>query len=174
MIKENISFLACAGSIETREYCFYKSPFIFSQEDKTILTDNKQRAALMKALEKISMPIFIIEHNPYNSSQQVDKYARMDSYILKLALLIYTIRLKINEEGESERFLWTGSEEAFTFLSDMDHEQVIDCLIKREISLRPVSPLSEIINGSWEANGPEGHKMMTRYLQLRYKHWRAA
>ena len=44
MIKENISFLMCAGCIETRESSFYKSPFNFSEEDKLILNDKDQRA----------------------------------------------------------------------------------------------------------------------------------
>ena len=174
MIKENISFLMCAGCIETRESSFYKSPFIFSEEDKLILNDKDQRAELFNVVEGLSLPIFIIEHDPYKATNQVDKFARMDSYILKLAVLIYSVRLKINEIGDSERFLWTGSEEAFSFLSKMDHDGVIDCLIKREISIRPVCELCDILNGHWQMQQADGHHLMSRYLQLRYKHWRVA
>lgn len=174
MIKENISFLTCAGSIETRESCFYKSPFNFSEEDRIILNDKDQRAELFNVIEGLPLPIFIIEHDPYKSANQVANFARMDSYILKLAVLIYSVRLKINEVGDSERFLWTGSEEAFSFLSKMDHDGVIDCLIKREISIRPVCELHDILHGRWKMQNSESHHLMSQYLQLRFKYWRAA
>lgn len=51
MIKENLSFLSCAGSIETRDNRFYVSPFNFSDEDKTILRNSEQRALLFDAIE---------------------------------------------------------------------------------------------------------------------------
>lgn len=174
MIKENASFLTCAGSIETRATQFYKSPFVFSSEDKLILVDSDKRKALTQAVSRLSTPVFIIEYNPFNSNAPLQKVARMDAYILTLALLIYSIRLKINTEGDSERFLWTCSEETFAFLSDIDSETLIDSLIRHEISIRPVISLSEIINGRWESSGPESHKIMARYLQMRYSHWRAA
>ncbi|HBR1235578.1 TPA: hypothetical protein L9K97_005099 [Klebsiella pneumoniae] len=174
MIKENLSFLSCAGSIETRESCFYKSPFNFSAEDKLLLKNSELRAELFKTVERLSLPIFIIEHDIYNSANDVDKFARYDSYILKLAVLIYSVRLKINEEGDFARFLWTSSEETFAFISSKDSEEVIDCLIRREISIRPFCDLSELMSGDWEHSRSESHHLMSQYLQLRYKHWRAA
>lgn len=174
MIKENLSFLYCAGSIETRDSCFYKSPFNFSAEDKLLLRNSEQRAELYKTVEKLSLPVFIIEHDTYNSANEVDKFARYDSYILKLAVLIFSVRLKINEEGDFSRFLWTGSEETFAFISSKDSEEVIDCLIRREISIRPFCNLCEIMKGEWENKRSESHNLMSQYLQLRYKHWRVA
>lgn len=174
MIKENFSFLTCAGCIETRECSFYKSPFAFSESDKIIISDNNLRDGVFKALNNISMPLFIIEHEPLNARNQVAGFARMDSYILKLALLVYSIRLKINVEGDSERFLWTASEEAFEFLSNLDHDDVIECLIKREIYIKPVCDLSEVLKGNWEPSASESNRLMSHYLQIRFKQWRAA
>lgn len=174
MIKENTSFLMCAGSIETRDSRFYNSPFNFSKMDKLILNNKEQRAELLHIIEGISLPMFIIEHDPYKASNTVESFARMDSYILKLAVLIYSVRLKINENGDSERFLWTGSEETFSFLSSIDYEDVIDCLIKKEISIRPVCELCDILNGGWGTYHGDNHRIMSRYLQLRYNHWRVA
>jgi len=174
MIKENMSFLACAGSIETRDSCFYVSPFNFSDSDKAILRNSEQRAQLFNAIESVTLPMFIIEHDPYKASNQVDNFARMDSYILKLAVLIYSVRLKIHEKGDSERFMWTGSEESFSFLANTDHDIVIDCLIKRELSIRPVFGLSDILTGEWMVSRNHTHHAMSQYLQLRYKHWRVS
>nr|WP_282562064.1 hypothetical protein [Providencia rettgeri] len=174
MIKENLSFLSCAGSIETRDSRFYVSPFNFSDEDKAILRNSEQRALLFDAIETLTLPMFIIEHDPYKSSNQVSNFVRMDPYILKLALLIYSVRIKIHEKGDSERFMWTGSEESSSFLANIDHDIVIDCLLKREISIRPVFELADILNGDWKICRNNAHLAMSQYLQLRYKHWRVS
>lgn len=174
MIRENMSFLSCAECIETRAYTFYKSPFIFTEEDKAILSDSVQRDRLLNAMRNAGIPMFVIEHQPGNSEKTIDKYARMDSYILKLALLVYSIRLKINIKGDSERFMWTSSEECFEFLSELDHEQVIEALIRREISIRPVCELSEIMSGNWSLGSQSANKLMSQYLQIRFKQWRVA
>ncbi|PHM72221.1 hypothetical protein [Xenorhabdus sp. KJ12.1] len=173
MIKENISFLKCAGSIETRDSRFYNSPFNFSEEDKIILNDREQRTELFNIIEGITLPMFIIEHDTYKSSNPVLNFARMDSYLLKIAVIIYSVRLKINEEGDSERFLWTGSEETFSFLSNTDYDGIVDCLIKGEISIRPVCELHDILKGRWEIKHNYSH-LLSHYLQLRYKYWRVA
>jgi hypothetical protein len=174
MIKENMSFLSCAGSIETRDSRFYISPFNFSDEDKSILRNSEQRAQLFEEIETLTLPMFIIEHDPYKASNPVSNFVRMDPYILKLAVLIYSIRLKIHEKGDSERFMWTGSEESFSFLSNTDHDIVIDCLLKRELSIRPVFNLCDILNGEWKQSSKYPHNAMSQYLQLRYKHWRVS
>lgn len=147
MIKENASFLSCAGSIETRTAQFYKSPFDFSLEDKLMLADSDIRKIITEAVSRISTPVFIIEHNPSNANAPLQKIARLDAYILTLALIIYGTRFKIGNTDDSENLRRLYSEEAFSFLSDIDHDGVIDSLIRHEISIRPVTSLSKIING---------------------------
>lgn len=47
---------------------------------------------------KLTLPMFIIEHDPYKSSSQVSNFVRMEPYILKLAPLIYNVRIKIHDK----------------------------------------------------------------------------
>ncbi|MEQ4671946.1 hypothetical protein AB7W88_02655 [Providencia vermicola] len=173
MVNENISLLSCAVSLETRAQSFFRSPFVLSEDDRLVLKDKDLLAQLTKSVKSYNVPVFIVDYMPGRKLTEVDNFVRHDSYILRLALLVYSIRVKILNGTLAESFYWLGSDEALNFIERLDDSQTIDAIIKGELYIKPVRSLRELASGAWSSvfGSDNPHMTLPAYLQLRFEHW---
>ncbi|TDB45581.1 hypothetical protein [Photorhabdus luminescens] len=173
MVNENISFLNCAISIETRVQSYYNSPFSMSAEDRRFLKNKENQNRLIKAVSEYDLPVFVIGHDPERKNREVDNFVRHDSFILRLALLVLSVRLNIHNGTRAQSFYWMCSEEAVSFIERLDDMQTIDAIIRGELYFKPVRPLTELAGGDWSSifGSDKSHMELAAYLQLRYEDW---
>ena len=173
MVNENLSLLATAVSIETRAQSYFRSPFMVSDADRELLKDKEKLNQLHRAIKSYNVPVFIVDYMPGRENQEVDNFVRHDAFILRLALIVYTIRVKILNGTLAESFYWLGSDEALHFIERLDDLQTIDAIIKGELYFKPVRPLAELASGEWSSvfGSDKPHMTLPAYLQLRYEHW---
>lgn len=173
MVNENLSILSCAASLETRVQSYFRSPFVLTGDDRCVLNDKELLEQLKKTVKSYNVPVFIVDYMPNRKLSEVDNFVRHDSYILRLALIVFSIRVKILNGTLAESFYWLGSDEALRFIERLDDIQTIDAIIKGELYIKPVRPLRELASGEWSSVFGSDNPQMTlpAYLQLRYEHW---
>ncbi|HCD7770409.1 TPA: hypothetical protein ND549_006200, partial [Klebsiella michiganensis] len=102
--------------------------------DREFLIEKTNQAKLALSMEKYDLPIFNICHDPERKiSTEVEKFVRHDSYILRLALLVFSIRVFINTGTVAQTFYWFDNEKTVQLVERMDDAQTIDAIITGKI-----------------------------------------
>lgn len=174
MINQNLYFLQTAISIITRAQSLYKSPFELAERDREFLIEKTNQAKLALSMEKYDLPIFNICHDPERKiSTEVEKFVRHDSYILRLALLVFSIRVFINTGTVAQTFYWFDNEKTVQLVERMDDAQTIDAIITGKIYFKPIRPFADLVDCDFSTviGAPNPTLELTGYLQSRYSHW---
>ncbi len=173
MIKQNLAFLHCAHAMEIRPNKFYHSPFILESKDREILSNEEDMSLLSQIIDKSTLPAFIIDYNPTRAKQSVDNFNRFDSFILRLAILIYGVRVNILDGSPAQSFYWLGSDEAHSFISRLDESSTIDAILEGVLYIKPICSFELMLEGSLckTLSSTEPEQRLSAYLQSRFEHW---
>lgn len=174
MINQNLYFLQTAISIITRAQSLYKSPFELVEGDREFLKDKSNQEKLALSMEKYDLPIFNICHDPDRQiSEEVEKFVRLDSYILRLALLVYSVRVFINTGTVAQTFYWFDNEKTVNLVERLDDAQTIDAIITGKIYFKPIRPFADLVDCDFSTivGTPNPSSNMTGYLQARFSLW---